>query len=183
MRPPAVPAVLAFLLAALVTLACPAAAQRGGCLDAAPSGSTLVVAPADEPGERLTITGRVHGPDGEPLSGTRVRVFQTDAAGYYSPGGMDEANARLCGVLETAADGTYEVRTVRPGRYATGGPAAHVHFEVTLPGGRGRMVTVHFPDDVVENGDPAAGDRAAGSRPLVRVDGGLAAVFDLRVGG
>jgi protocatechuate 3,4-dioxygenase beta subunit len=59
-----------------------------------------LVSPAREPGEPLLLEGRVRGADGMPIAGAIVRVFQTDARGYYTPedertGRLDEPNARL----------------------------------------------------------------------------------------
>lgn len=160
----------------------PLAAQRGGCRDDAPSGAVARIADAGEPGERLVLTGRVLDTDGSPRPGVRIRVYQTDASGYYSPGGMDESRSRLCGVLETGPDGGYRVETIRPAAYATGGgPAPHIHLETRTDRGQ-RLHTVFFPDDPQDGGDPGAGERTARRRPLVRGENGdLAAVFDLRL--
>ena len=112
----------------------PAAAQpdRGDCGGRKPEGWSVVVAGPAEPGARLVVEGRVLAADGEsPVAGATVLVFHTDAEGYYSPGGMDEGNARLCGVMRTDEEGRYRFETIRPAHYATGGgPAAHVHYEV-----------------------------------------------------
>lgn len=67
--------------------------------------SSVVVAGADEPGERLVVTGRVI--DGaNPVAGASVYVFHTDASGVYAPGlsGPDaELDPRLHGALRTDA--------------------------------------------------------------------------------
>lgn len=166
--------------AAILLTASSLSAQRAGCKGMAPEGSEIVVAGADEPGERLVVTGRALDGDGEAHAGVRVRVFHTDAEGYYSDGGMDESAARHCGVLETAEDGSYRIETIRPGEYATGGPRAHIHFDAELAGDGGdRFFTVSW-SGVREGGDPGAGDRDASTRPLVRVDDGtLRLVYDL----
>ena len=48
---------------------------------------------------------------------------------------MDNTHPRLCGVLRTDEMGRYRISTIKPARYAPGGPAAHVHYEV-LPAGK-----------------------------------------------
>lgn len=115
--------------------------------------------------------------DGTALAGVEVRVFQTDAAGYYSRGGMDEAKARLCGVLRSDSDGHYVVDTVLPGAYATGGgPPPHVHFEVREGGG---FFTLNWrPAAAGES--TTSGTRSRSPRPLVaRGDDEFALVYDL----
>lgn len=151
-------AVLASL--ALALLAGSAAAQRETtCRDREPAAASVEIAGPEEPGERLTITGRVLvGPDRTPSPGARVLAYHTDASGYYSDGGMDERNARLCGVLRADSEGRYRFETIRPAHYATGGPPAHVHFEVTLQDAPMRRFTLEF------EGDPRLGDQRAGER-------------------
>jgi len=92
---------------------------------------------------------------------------------------MDEANARLCGVLESAEDGSYRIRTILPAPYATGGPRPHVHFVATLPDGSERSFTLQWTEE--RRGiDPASGERSSSVRPLVRGDDGvLRLVYDL----
>lgn len=167
------------LVFTLVLVPGPGSAQRGGCVGDEADGSEVVVAGADEPGERLVVNGRVLAADGAPIPGVRVRVFHTDDEGYYSEGGMDEANARLCGVLETGADGSYRIRTILPARYATGGPEPHIHFVATLPDGARRSFTLQWTE-AREGTDPASGERSASVRPLVQGDDGvLRLVYDL----
>jgi protocatechuate 3,4-dioxygenase beta subunit len=107
----------------------------------------------------MVITGRVvSGGERTPVGAARVLAFHTDSDGYYSVDGMDERNARLCGVVVTDGEGRFRFETIRPAHYATGGPPAHVHFELTLPGERMRRFTLSF------EGDPELGGRAAGER-------------------
>ncbi len=159
-------------LLACALAASPALAQRDTvCRDRQPTESSIRITAADEPGEPLVITGRVlRGEDRAAVAGARLLAFQTDSEGYYSVGGMDEQNARLCGVLVTDDEGRYRIETIRPAHYATGGPPAHVHFELTLPGERMRRFTLNF------EGDPLLGGREAGAswdtvRPVIERDG------------
>jgi protocatechuate 3,4-dioxygenase beta subunit len=126
-----------------------ASAQRDTlCRDREPESAQVRIAAEGEPGEPLAISGRVLvGPDRAPGAGARVVAYHTDARGYYSAGGMDERNARLCGVLRADAEGRYRFETIRPAHYATGGPPAHVHFEVTLPGDSMRRLSLQFEGD------------------------------------
>ena len=151
------------------TIMSAAQAQRDTpCSDKKAGPGSARIASEDEPGESMVISGRVlSGSDQEPVAEARVLAYQTDAEGYYSPGGMDESNARLCGVVLTDADGGYRFETVRPAHYATGGPAAHVHFEVTLPSGASHRFTLNFEGDPKLNGKQA-GERWDRIRPVDR---------------
>jgi protocatechuate 3,4-dioxygenase beta subunit len=99
-----------------------------------------------------------------------VLAFHTDARGYYSEGGMDESNARLCAVLVTGESGGFRFEIVRPAHYATGGPPAHVHFEVTLPGGAPRSFVLNFEGDPLLDGKKA-GERWDDVRPVTSSTG------------
>lgn len=153
------PTTLAILVCLLGTaFAAPGFAQRDTlCRDRQPQDSSARIATVDEPGTPLVVTGTIfRGADKVPVAGARLLAFQTDDKGYYSVGGMDERNARLCAVVRTAADGSYRFETIRPAHYATGGPPAHIHFELTLPGERMRRFDLNF------EGDPKLGGRSAG---------------------
>lgn len=155
-------------------------AQRDtSCHDREPTGSTVQIASPEEPGEPLIITGRVlSGPERTPVSGVRVLAFHTDSEGFYSVDGMDEGNARLCGVLATDDEGGYRIETIKPAHYATGGPPAHVHFEVTLPGEPMRRFSLNFEGDPLLNGR-AAGETWDTIRPVMEKDGSFQVERDL----
>jgi catechol 1,2-dioxygenase len=105
----------------------------------------------DGKGEPCLVTGRVTGPDGEPLGGASVDVWQASEDGFYDvqqPGIQPESNLR--GLFTAAADGTFWFRTVMPRHYpipddgpvgellrATGRHPyrpAHIHFLVGADG-------------------------------------------------
>jgi catechol 1,2-dioxygenase len=109
-------------------------------------------------GEACLVTGRVTGPDGEPVGGATVDVWQADADGYYDvqrPGTVPETNLR--GLFTTEPDGTFWFRTIMPRYYpipddgpvgvllnATGRHPyrpAHIHLLVQADGYR--PVTTH----------------------------------------
>lgn len=109
----------------------------------------VVVAGADEPGERLVVSGRVRD-GGRPVAGVSVFVFQTDADGFYAKGltGNDaELDPRLRGAMRSDADGAYEFETIRPGHYDNN--AAHVHYLVRAPGYHPLLLDLWFDDDPV----------------------------------
>ena len=117
----------------------------------------------DGKGEPCLVTGRVTGPDGEPLAGALVDVWQANADGFYDvqqPDIQPECNLR--GLFTADDDGRFWFRTIVPRYYPIpdDGPVgelltatsrhpyrpAHVHFIATAPGHR--PVTTHlFVDD------------------------------------
>lgn len=110
--------------------------------------SAITVAGAEEPGERLTVAGRVFGADGEtPVAGASVYVYHTDVKGYYSPGTNDNRNPRLRGYLRTDAQGRYEFKTIKPGSYPNSRVPAHIHYVVTAPGFNERVFEIVFEGD------------------------------------
>jgi protocatechuate 3,4-dioxygenase beta subunit len=113
----------------------------------------------DGKGEPCLVTGRVTGPDGEPLPGASVDVWQASEDGFYDvqqPEIQPESNLR--GLFTAAADGTFWFRTVVPRYYpipddgpvggllrATGRHPyrpAHIHFIVAADGYQ--PVTTHL---------------------------------------
>jgi protocatechuate 3,4-dioxygenase beta subunit len=83
-------------------------------------------------GQVLHLFGRVLDPDGRPLSGAQVQIWQCDAQGYYhhpgDRGGRADPNFQGFGTARAAADGAYRFRTLRPVPYP--GRTPHIHFAV-----------------------------------------------------
>jgi protocatechuate 3,4-dioxygenase beta subunit len=87
-------------------------------------GESMLVDPDD--GDRVVIRGTVRDIDGQPLAGAVLDCWQNATAGFYAvqqPGEQSPENLR--GVYTTDADGSYEIRTVRPVPYPipSDGPA------------------------------------------------------------
>jgi protocatechuate 3,4-dioxygenase beta subunit len=117
----------------------------------------------DGKGEPCLVTGQVTGPDGEPLAGALVDVWQANDDGFYDvqqPGVQPERNLR--GLFTADEQGRFWFRSIVPKYYpipddgpvgellaATGRHPyrpAHIHFIATAPGYR--PVTTHlFVDD------------------------------------
>ncbi len=106
----------------------------------------ITVAPKDEPGERLVVTGKVFAEDGKPLAGVSVYVYHTDVKGSYSETN-DNRNPRLKGYMRTDAQGRYEYSTIKPGRYPNERIAAHIHYVVNAPGYKERIFEIVFEGD------------------------------------
>jgi protocatechuate 3,4-dioxygenase beta subunit len=112
------------------------------------------VAPAGEPGQSLTVSGTVVGPDGAPIAGASLYVYQTDREGYYGvKPASDNRNPRLKVFLRSDAKGAWSFTTVKPGSYPGSRVPAHIHFEVSAPGRVNRIFEIVF------EGDPFITDR------------------------
>jgi len=118
------------------------------------------LAPNDEPGDRLTVSGRVlSAPECRPLAGAVVEVWHASAGGIYygmeGAGGPDAS--RLRGLLRTGEDGGYRFETVLPGRYPLSPRRyrpRHIHYLVSHPAHRTLVTQLYFAGDPDLAGDP-----------------------------
>ena len=103
--------------------------------DAPPNpGPQARIAPANEPGTPLVISGTVYAPDGvTPAPGVVVYGYHTDANGYYNPEHSAQQTPRLRGWARTDANGHFEFRTIRPAAYPGRSIPAHVHWQAWSP--------------------------------------------------
>jgi protocatechuate 3,4-dioxygenase beta subunit len=111
-------------------------------------------------GEIIEVTGRVLNLKGEPVRGARLTIWQANSFGRYRHSN-DRNVAPLdpnfvgCTRLRSSDDGSYLIRTIKPGAY----PASpdwtrppHIHFEVR--GRFERLVTqMYFPDEPLNERD------------------------------
>ncbi|MCP3097278.1 hypothetical protein LZ198_00160 [Myxococcus sp. K15C18031901] len=116
-------------------------------------GPTVQLASAAEPGERMTLTGRVLSTgDRKPVAGVVVYAHHTNAAGLYANGTQESEwsrrHGRLRGWAKTGPDGVYTFHTVKPAPYPNDTLPAHVHLVV---GEAGRPP--YYVDDVVFDGE------------------------------
>jgi protocatechuate 3,4-dioxygenase beta subunit len=147
--------------------------------------SRIAIAGPDEPGTRLTVSGRVVLADGKtPAAGIVLYVYQTDHTGRYSPGQGEPP--RLRGWMKTDGEGRYGYATVRPTPYPGGRIAAHIHTQLWGAGVAPQWNTeLLFADDPrVPDEERArsagAGDFAWVCSPQVR-DGAARCVHNLRL--
>jgi protocatechuate 3,4-dioxygenase beta subunit len=91
------------------------------------------LAPPDEPGQRLTVTGvLVRAEDQTPVPDHRFRIYQADAAGdYRARDPSDERTARLSADVTTDSAGRFVIRTILPGVYGNPPGDPHLHIEVS----------------------------------------------------
>lgn len=114
---------------------------------------------ADMPGTRFDLSGRVLTPECEPIAGAVLDFWQADDGGSYdNDGGDDPPNGEyvLRGKVETAADGSYSLRTIVPGRYLNGDRyrPAHIHVTVSAAGFPSLTTQLYFEGDPYNESDP-----------------------------
>jgi protocatechuate 3,4-dioxygenase, beta subunit len=87
-------------------------------------------------GTVLHLAGRVQGPDGRPVRGARIEIWQCDALGIYhhpgDPRGPADPNFQGFGSTRTDDEGAYRFRTIEPVPYP--GRTPHIHFAIAGPG-------------------------------------------------
>lgn len=100
-------------------------------------------------GEIAHLSGRVLDASGQPLVGARVEIWQCDANGHYhhvddrDPDGRDP-HFQGYGHTQTAPDGGYRFRTIKPVPYP--GRTPHIHFKVRA-GTRELSTQLYVRDD------------------------------------
>ncbi len=128
-------------------------------------------------GEIMWVSGKVLDSSGSPIRGAVVEIWQADGNGAYihsaSPITNREPNFQGYGKFETASNGQYLFRTVKPGIYP--GRTRHIHYQIKVPG-RGSLITqCHFEgealnaNDMVLNGISNAAQRQSVIRPIESV--------------
>jgi protocatechuate 3,4-dioxygenase beta subunit len=98
-------------------------------------------------GEIVEISGRVLTPSGSPVRNATVEVWQADNTGaYIHPRSIGYARRDLnfqgFGRFETASDGEYRFRTIKPGLYT--GRTRHIHFKVRSAGRQDLTTQCYF---------------------------------------
>jgi protocatechuate 3,4-dioxygenase beta subunit len=115
----------------------------------APERGDLVAAGAE--GEPIQLRGQVLSAGAcAPIAAACVELWQANAAGIY-----DEDGFELRATLQSASDGSYQLRTVMPGHYMDAGQMrpAHIHARVTAPGRAPLITQVYFAGDPYLEGD------------------------------
>ncbi len=160
----------------------------------APFRTTLVG--ADEPGEKLMISGTVYSADCRTaLPRTLIEVWQANSAGQYdtnTPGNFTESTSfHLRGMLSTDESGRYEIETVMPGRYPIppGLPGlehfagqtrpAHIHFRAIESLHVPLTTQLYFHDDPFIGKDPYASKKPSLAVKLKQDGKHLKGAFDI----
>ena len=141
----------------------------------------------DRKGTPCLVSGRVTGPDGEPLAGAVVDVWQTNEDGFYDVQQPDiQPPGNLRGLFTTDADGRFWFRSVVPRYYpipddgpvgqllaATGrhpNRPAHLHFIASAPGYRPVTTHVFVADSPYLDSDAVFGVKESLIREVPEVD-------------
>lgn len=139
------------------------------------------------------VSGRVLDPDGRPIAGARVEIWQCDARGrYHHPrdsGPAPDPHFQGFGHQMTDADGRYRFRTIRPVPYP--GRTPHIHFAVFAPGAAGFATQLYVAGEASNEGDFVFRSIAPERRRLVMAEfvptwgvrAELAARFDIVLAG
>jgi protocatechuate 3,4-dioxygenase beta subunit len=141
----------------------------------------------DRKGTPCLVSGQVTGPDGEPLAGATVDVWQTNEDGFYDvqqPGIQPAGNLR--GLFTADEQGRFWFRSVVPRYYpipddgpvgqllaATGrhpNRPAHLHFIVAAPGYRPVTTHVFVADSPYLDSDAVFGVKDSLVRDVREVD-------------
>jgi protocatechuate 3,4-dioxygenase beta subunit len=141
----------------------------------------------DRKGTPCLVSGQVTGPDGEPLAGASVDVWQTNEDGFYDVQQPDiQPAGNLRGLFTADADGRFWFRSVVPRYYpipddgpvgqllaATGrhpNRPAHLHFIVAAPGYRPVTTHVFVADSPYLDSDAVFGVKESLVRDVPEVD-------------
>jgi protocatechuate 3,4-dioxygenase beta subunit len=141
----------------------------------------------DGKGTPCLVSGQVTGPDGEPLAGASVDVWQTNEDGFYDVQQPDlQPAGNLRGIFTADDDGRFWFRSVVPRFYpipddgpvgqllaATGrhpNRPAHLHFIVAAPGYRPVTTHVFVADSPYLDSDAVFGVKESLVRPVPEVD-------------
>jgi len=117
-------------------------------------------------GQLLYVSGRVLTADGAPVAGAVIEVWQANTFGRYAhPGDHNAAplDPHFQGYarLRSGADGSYRLKTVKPGEYT--GRTPHIHFD--LRGARSRLITqMYFEGEARNATDGLLSRRSPASR-------------------
>ena len=132
---------------------------------------------ATTPGEPALVYGQVRRPDGRPVVGATLDVWQSAANGMYSGQDPEQPEANLRGKYTTDEEGRYAIRTIVPTSYPipTDGPVgrlmeatgrhpfrpAHVHFMISAPGCKTLVTHVFRSGDEYLDSDAVFGVKQA----------------------
>lgn len=98
----------------------------------------MTIADSAEAGKRMVISGVVYKSDGKtPYPNVIIYAYHTDNTGHYSKRGdetgVQKWHGRLHGWCKTNDKGEYEIHSIRPAAYPSGGIPAHIHSAIREP--------------------------------------------------
>jgi protocatechuate 3,4-dioxygenase beta subunit len=120
-------------------------------------------------GQPAWVQGVVTDPQGKPVPGAQVEIWQCDEAGHYhhpGDGGRADPDFQGFGRVTVGSDGRYRFRTIRPVRYS--GRTPHIHVKVKLDR-RELLTTQLYVEGDPDNERDFLWRRLGADRPLVTV--------------
>jgi protocatechuate 3,4-dioxygenase beta subunit len=127
----------------------------------------------EEASEPLVMSGRVTDPEGKPIAGALIEVWQTAPNQLYDVQDKDQPQGHLRASFRTDIAGAYRFRTILPVSYPIpdDGPAgqllaamgrhpfrpAHIHFMISAPGYRTLVTHLFFEGDEYLESDAVFG--------------------------
>lgn len=122
-------------------------------------GTNIARGPESEKGEPVLVRGRVTDPDGKPIVGALLDVWQASPEGKYDIQDPNQPDMNLRGIFKSDANGEFWFKTIKPAAYpipddgpvgdmlkATGRHPmrpAHIHFLISAEGYE-RLITHIF---------------------------------------
>lgn len=111
------------------------------------------LAPINEPGEPLIISGTIYQRDGKTLApDILLYVYHTDNKGLYSPASNQTTGTRhghLRGWIKTDSQGRYQFSSIRPASYPNGKAPQHIHPLIKEP-----TTSLYWIDEYLFDDDP-----------------------------
>lgn len=131
----------------------------------------------DTPGEPVVVSGKVTAPNGAPLAGALLDIWQSDADGFYDLQKMSAEEMNLRGRFRTDKKGEFIFRTIKPSFYPipNDGPVgkmlqalgrhpyrpAHVHFKISADGYKPLTTELYVNGDPYLDSDTVFGVRSS----------------------
>ena len=143
-----------------------------------------VIAHADEPGQRLFISGNVMQNDcGNSISGSLIEIWQANDEGCYGivedceTGNPENDYFNLRGKFFSDENGDYTFESILPGYY--GSRPRHLHIKITTPNGEELVSQLYFENDPYCENDQWCQDADDRIIPLIEDEYGLNGEIDL----
>ena len=132
------------------------------------------IAPPDEKGEPLTLSGIVYQPDGvTPAKDILIYAYHTNSEGIYPKRDDETGNGRRHGYLrawaKTNEQGHFQFKTIRPETYPSRNEPAHIHLTISGPGiDEYWLNALHFSGDPLLNQKhEAVSNRTGGTSNII----------------
>jgi protocatechuate 3,4-dioxygenase beta subunit len=129
-------------------------------------------------GEVLSISGKVVDTDGIPVKGAVLNIWQADKNGRYMHEDAPETapldpHFQYWAILKSADDGSYNLKTIKPGKYAAMADwdrPPHIHFRVAKKGMRELTTQMYFANEPLNKIDKLYLETPENERSSIVVD-------------